>query len=681
MLRWLLILGCCFLISKGIAAQSLEAQEWIESILANQDEDGDLDLNTILEQINEYLDRPADLNDITREQLSALFFLSDLEINAILKHREDHGDFVSVLELQSVEGLSIDKVRLLSSLVKVGAQSDREFNQGLLRDQKSELYLKWRRVLETQRGYTDEPLNPYLGDPNKLYVRYKYTAGRKVQLGLTAEKDAGEEFFRGSNQQGFDYYSGHLQIKNPINTVDQIIIGDYSVSMGQGLVAAMGFGTGKSTQVMRVKNRTRTLRPYTSVNEFNYLRGAAFDIRLNDHLSLTSFASYQKRDANFFVDTINNNPFTFYTSLPSDGFHRTINEIRKEDQLGYTDIGGSLRYRKNVFNLNANFLYSGFNGSLNTRTQLYQLFSSLQRSYVNGSLDYSYIWKNFNLFGEFASDKEGDLAILNGLILGLDKSFELSIVYRNIARDYQTIYANSFTESSTARNEKGVYLSSIIRLNKSLQVHGYADFFTFPWLRFRVDSPSNGREYFIKFWYHKKRKADFYIQYFFEQKDQNQSNENFKTTRVASTNRHRLRFHNTYVVNASIEIRNRLELSRFTKTNNISTGFLLYQDLIFRSNDFPLSAIFRYAVFDTDDYDSRIYAYENDLLYEFSIPAFSNRGFRTYANLRYRVNRFLTAEFRIARTYFNDRETVGSGLEEIGDNKRTDVKAQLRFKF
>lgn len=662
-------------------AQSLEAEEWVESILANQDEDSELDLNTILEQINAYLDRPFNLNTISRAELAALFFLSDLEISAILNHRKNHGDFLDILELQSVEGLPLDKVRLLADLSAVRTIGNTAVDQGILRDQKHELYLKWRRVLEMQRGYDPEVSSPYLGDPNKLYVRYKYTAGKKIQLGLTAEKDAGEEFFKGSNKNGFDYYSGHLAFNEPASFINNIILGDYSISLGQGLIAAMGFGTGKSTQVMRVKNRTKPLRPYTSVNEFNFLRGGAVDLRISKNLDFLAFGSHQSRDANFFLDTINNSIFTLYTSIPSDGFHRNENEIRKENQLGFTDAGSSIRFHKDQLRVNANAMYSTFGSGFDTDPQLYQLFSVLQQTYINGSLDYSYIWKNFNLFGEAASDKEGDMAVLNGLILGLDKSLEVAVVYRNITRDYQSIYSNTFTESSSAQNEEGIYISALLRLNKALQLQGYADYFRHPWLRFRIDSPSKGREYYLKFLYHKKRKSDFYIQYFFEQKEQNLSDESFKTTRVVPTVRHRLRFHNSYKFNASVEIRNRVEFSYFNKESQNSRGFMIYQDLIFKPKNLPLSATMRYAIFDTDDYDSRIYAYENDLLYEFSIPAFANRGFRTYANLRYRVNRWLTAEFRVSRTYLNDQNTIGSALELIDGNQRTDVKAQLRFKF
>ena len=108
---------------------------------------------------------------------------------------------------------------------------------------------------------------------------------------------------------------------------------------------------------------------------------------------------------------------------------------------------------------------------------------------------------------------------------------------------------------------------------------------------------------------------------------------------------------------------------------------MAFQDLILKPKNIPMSATFRYAIFDTDNYDSRIYAYENDLLYEFSIPSYFNRGFRTYLNLRYRINRNLTAEARISRTYLNNEDSIGSALDEINGNKRTDVKAQLRFKF
>ncbi len=671
----------CWYIQEKAIGQSNQFEDWIESILANADEDYELDLNTILEQFYYYEEHPLDLNKATREELLDLFFLTDLDIESIINHRVNYGDFINILELQSVHGLSLEKIRLLGMLSTVKINLSSQFDKNTLKDQKNELYLKWRRTIEDQKGYSPENSNPYLGDPNKLYIRYKYVAGRKIQIGFTAEKDSGEEFFKGSNKSGFDFYSGHVNINQPTNKINRIIIGDYSVSLGQGLIAAMGFGTGKSTQIMNVKNKSKTLKPYTSVNEFNFLRGGALDFTINKSLNFNIFGSYQKRDANFFIDTINNNILRLYTSVPIDGFHRNANEIRKEKQLNFIDAGASLKFDYNRLNINANVLYSGFNNVFNTNPQLYQIFYVLQKEYFNGSIDYNYIWRNFNFFGEIASDRNFDLATVNGLILGLDKNLEIAIVYRNISRSYQSLYGNAFTESSTAQNEEGIYASALLRLNKKMQLQGYADFFRHPWLKFRIDSPSNGQEYYLKFLYTQKRKLDFYIQYFYEQKEQNLTNESVKTTRVVPTYRQRLRFHQKYVVNPNFEIRNRVDFSWFKKDQGVSRGFMVYQDIIYKPKNSPLSATMRYALFDTDDYNSRIYAYENDLLYEFSIPAYANRGFRTYLNLRYRVNGNLTAEARIARTYLNDQKTIGSANDEINGNTRTDVKMQLRFKF
>ena len=672
---------CLFFFSIHSYTQSNDVEEWIESILSNADEEADLDLNTLLEQIESYRDRPLRLNKASRGELESLSFLTDLEIEAILQHRRKYGDFINILELQSVTSLPLQKAKLLSELAVVNLSMSKQLDQGILRDQQHELYIKWRRVLEEQKGYSEDASSPYLGDPNKLYLRYKYKAGKKVQIGFTAEKDAGEEFFSGSNKQGFDFYSGHIAINESNRFFKQIIIGDYSINMGQGLVASMGFGTGKSSRVMSVKSRNKDLKPYTSVNEFNFLRGLATKSNLSEKLQLNTFISFQKRDANFFLDTISEDIFRLYTSVPINGFHRNENEIRKEKQIGFFDTGMSLKYKLDKLKINANLLYSSFNADFDTNPKLYQLFSALQREYLNGSIDYSYIWRNFSLFGEFASDKEGDLAFLNGLILGLDKNLEVAIVYRNISRSYQSIYSNSFTESSSAVNEEGIYMSALLRFSKQLELQGYMDLFRHPWLRFRIDSPSSGNEYYLKLLYKVKRKSDSYIQYFYEQKEQNLSNSGFKSTPIVPTFRNRLRFHNSYKVTPSFEIRNRVEFSWYQKDNLNSKGFMAFQDLILKPKNIPMSATFRYAIFDTDNYDSRIYAYENDLLYEFSIPSYFNRGFRTYLNLRYRINRNLTAEARISRTYLNNEDSIGSALDEINGNKRTDVKAQLRFKF
>ena len=110
-------------------------------------------------------------------------------------------------------------------------------------------------------------------------------------------------------------------------------------------------------------------------------------------------------------------------------------------------------------------------------------------------------------------------------------------------------------------------------------------------------------------------------------------------------------------------------------------GFLAYQDLVFRKLGSPLQLTGRICLFDTDDYDARIYAYENDVLYAYSVPAFSDQGMRLYAIARYTVTRGIDIWLRYAQTYYTKLNVIGSGLDEINGNTKSEIKAEVRFKF
>ena len=93
------------------------------------------------------------------------------------------------------------------------------------------------------------------------------------------------------------------------------------------------------------------------------------------------------------------------------------------------------------------------------------------------------------------------------------------------------------------------------------------------------------------------------------------------------------------------------------------------------------SANIRLQYFETDGYDSRIYAYENDVLFSYSIPVFYDKGYRYYFNLNYDFTRKLSCWFRWAQTIYKNKSTVGSGLDEIEGNKKTEIKVQLQYVF
>lgn len=138
----------------------------------------------------------------------------------------------------------------------------------------------------------------------------------------------------------------------------------------------------------------------------------------------------------------------------------------------------------------------------------------------------------------------------------------------------------------------------------------------------------------------------------------------------------------SYKINPEFTFRNRVELVWYDRTGgNPQDGFLAYADIIYKPMLKKYSGNMRLMYFETGGYDSRMYAYENDVLYSFSIPVFYDKGYRWYANFNYDFTKKISCWLRVAQTIFKDKATVGSGLDEIIGNKRTEVKFQVQFYF
>jgi len=89
----------------------------------------------------------------------------------------------------------------------------------------------------------------------------------------------------------------------------------------------------------------------------------------------------------------------------------------------------------------------------------------------------------------------------------------------------------------------------------------------------------------------------------------------------------------------------------------------------------------RYALFDTRSYSDRIYAYERDVLYSFSAPAYYSKGIRFYAMARYGVAKWLDVWIRYSRTRFTDQSTISSGADEILAPHKSELRVQVRYRF
>ena len=94
-----------------------------------------------------------------------------------------------------------------------------------------------------------------------------------------------------------------------------------------------------------------------------------------------------------------------------------------------------------------------------------------------------------------------------------------------------------------------------------------------------------------------------------------------------------------------------------------------------------MSVSFRYLLFDTDSYDTRLYTFEQDVPYSFSIPAFSGKGSRFYILFSSNISRNLAVILRYSQTWYSDRKVISSGNDEIIGNKKSDFKAVVKLSF
>jgi hypothetical protein len=208
----------------------------------------------------------------------------------------------------------------------------------------------------------------------------------------------------------------------------------------------------------------------------------------------------------------------------------------------------------------------------------------------------------------------------------------------------------------------------------------YFDNWQHKWLKFNIDAPSVGSEYLVQLNYRPSRGTEMYLRYRNETKERNATNSETAINYLISNQKTQFRFHLSSKLTPAFTIKSRVEFARFYNgINTPENGFLVYQDLAYNGRNFRFST--RFALFDTETYNARIYAYESDLLYNFSIPAYYYKGSRFYLNCRYNFSKYFLLEARFSRTTFYNRDFVGSALEMIEGSSRSEIKMQARVRF
>ena len=663
------------LLMLGLTVNSQSQRPWDE-VLADVMTAEDMESETwedTYEMLCELEQQPLNLNTATREELEALPFLSAQQVEGIMEYRDRYGLLRSMNELMMIKALDYAQIELLRYFTCVGDGELKEkfpSVKQMAQYGKHELMGSVRIPFYKRKG--DDPqafgsaatkTNSYLGYPYRHWLRYEFNYKDYVKIGAVASQDAGEPFFSNRNGAGYDFYSYYVQVKH-WRRVEQAVVGKYKLSVGMGLVANNSFSMGKLAMLQQLGRNTSTLRPHSSRSQTGYFQGAAATVRLLPSLQLTAFASYRGLDATL------NDDGTMRTIVTS-GYHRTATEMEKKDNTHATDAGVHAAFRNKGLHIGATALYTHFDRELIPQTQtLYKRHYAQGNDFVNVSMDYGYLHQRFALNGETAINRQGAVATINSVSMTLSDGLSMMVLQRFYGYRYTALYARSLSEGGRVQNESAVYLGATWQPSPRLRLQAYTDYAYFAWARYQVSQSSMAWD--------------------------NLLNVSFNQGPWSVTGRYRLHLRQKdndtkTALRDMTEQRGRLQVSRqagaFSTTTQVDgvwtsdheKGYMLSEALSLAWKTVRVSGGAGY--FHTDSYDTRLYVYERSPLYNFSFPTFYGKGYRLNLMVQGKVGRRLTLTAKLGFTHYLDRNTIGSGLQEINSASQTDADVQVKWKM
>ena len=699
----------------GLPADTVDTGDVGARLEALAEDDLAGDPTELLELIESLRDNPLDVNSATAEELAQIPAFSPLVAAAIVRYRTANGPFASLPALRNVQGVTADLYLAARPFIYAGpnvAAAGRRPPRFPAAPSLSTVldglrYTGIQRVqrrLDLGRGYLGpDSARAYLGSPERIYTRLQATYRRQVSVNVTMEKDPGEAFRLDpeTNTYGYDYLSGHAALLD-VGRIDALIVGDYAAEFGQGVALWRASGFGKGPDAVQGPIRSgRGLRPYGSVDENNFFRGAALSLAVVPDVYVSAFVSHRALDASVFApdstdlgdpDLPDVGEGTIVTSLNADGLHRTDRELARKDALDETLVGGGAEYRISTGRVEGRAgvvaTHSRFGTPLaaGDRPDERFEFSGDEAAVVSVYADAK--TRAGQVFGEAVRGAGGGFGGVAGVLADLGESADVLVVGRHYEPAFTSLHGYAFGERNGAgNNETGLYTGVQVKPSRTWTVDAYFDQYRFPFLRFNVPRPSRGHEALFRVEHRPRRYLRAYVQARTETREVGVDVDNTvpgsAVSGLAEETRQTLRLHGEWEADRTLRFRARVEGSRYLDPDaeaGDQYGSLVYQDVRWQAAR-RLRADLRLTLFDTDGYDARLYAFENDLTGVFSIPALAGRGVRAYVLLAAEPLDGLVLQAKLATTWLRNVRRIGSGANEVEGQRVSDLGVQLRYRF
>ncbi|NTU87503.1 MAG: helix-hairpin-helix domain-containing protein [Chlorobiaceae bacterium] len=602
-----------------------------------------------LEQLQENLDalkaRKIRINEAEPDALRQLPWLNSGDISSIVEVRRTRGAILSLRQLEAIIGpektARIAPYVTFARKTRLPSPEEKEPLSGSFSSR-----VLWDTT--PRDGLSD---GRYPGDHFKLYNRLQLDYGN-FQANLVHDKDIGEPDVA-------DFVSLSLSASD-LGIVQQAVLGNYRLNFGQGLLVGQSRFMSKGSEPSNsVRIGSKRLSPSSSSSEYGFFQGAAATLDLKP-LEVTAFWSANLVDARNTTGTI--------TSFDEAGYHRTMTERKRKDNVTETVYGASLLYR---FESGA---VSGKAGGTWLRYDYgepLKALGSVDGSSSLGGVECDLLIGRLGFFGEAAwSEKpHGRVSWIAGADYQVLPKVNLLFAVRDYDPGYYSPFAGAFAErGDNASNEKGCYFGIEGAVSSKVSLGAYVDWFRFPVLDDHTDYASDGFDTRVFLDYRPSGAVALAFQYQHrykeEQKNQGSSSSPVWTALPHITDRFRLDC--DIDVSRRLHLRTRGEVKRVVKEylagDETYYGWLLYQQANFRVGSFGLKG--RFTLFHTDDYDAAIYTYEDDLPLVFNSTAFSGRGKALFLVASWDVSRNLKLAGKFETTWYDDRDVYSSGADE-----------------
>ena len=652
--------------------------EWQEMLERwNEMADSPVSIDEVEELFELYAAQPIDLNDTVGEGLQQLFFVSPFQCAALRAYIEQYGALLSVDELMLVPGFDAPTVALLRPVVRpviLEAPPDLSWRQ-LWRKGYHHLLMGANGTVERARGYREEK---YEGSPYRLYWRYRYRAGNHVQLQLSADKDAGEALFAGSQTQGFDHYGFHLMV-NDMGRLRRLVVGDFNLQFGQGTTLWSGFAPYSTLGSLGYRS-ARGITPASAFLEYGYMTGIAATVTPVKPLEITLFYAYTPLDATMPAKLAGElrDGLPLVQSIYLSGYHRTETEVAKRHQLDEQLYGAHIAYRCANLKVGLTGYHMELNKYIQPHAYRYNYYYFSGHENTNLGVDAAYRHGNLLAFGEASLSQNKRMAALTGVDYLYGPASRLGISVHHYDAWYWNLHADALSMGGYTRNEEGVTLTAVNALPARLRAESTLSWCRYPEMRSTAYGASHAFDFRTRLSRPITQSLSAAFLYRFKQQDANVKVE--KEYLLFPAQRYQCQLDLRYDA-VAWHYGLRMAWVGYRLDDDRSHGLLVHGDVKWEPVTVPLSLSLRMSLFDVTDYDARIYVVENGVAFDNSGTFFNHRGIRCYVVLHYELSKWFSLAFKYSISRYLDDSLFGSDYEALNTNHRQQWRVQLRLKL